>query len=560
MDLNEKIKAEVKKLLGSNSLEEYQGNKNRIFIRVPKSQIKEVAKYFKSIQARLVYISVIDLGLNGFDVVYHYALDHLERRLHFNVKVNVPRDCPELPSLTSETMEALWPEREIMDLTRVKFIGNPIKKHLWLPYEWPKPFGSESISEENFSTNGLKEQEKDWTYISAKSKEIDGSTILIGPYHPLLLESCYFKFKVDGEEILDVEIKVGWNHRGIMKLFEDKSFKRGLFISERICGICSIAHTTAYCNAIEYLWGLEIPDRAKYIRTLMNELERIHSHLLWLAVTGDLIGFETLFMLALKTREKIMDTFERLSGHRRNTACNLIGGVRIDPTPEVLQKTERTLQEVKEDVKLLLKIIQSHRIVRKRMEDVGILELQTAKELGVVGPTARGSGYKVDSRWSDPFAAYGPEYTSWDIILEDGKDCWSRAIVRLKELLVSLDISFQCIDALKRIKGSIVEKPKKAFEGESIGKNEAPRGELFYYIVSNGTNKPYSVRIRTPSYRNNSALPFILKGHSLADAPIIIGSIDPCMACTDRMIKVIDVKKDKIEYFLLKDLVKRRKK
>jgi Ni,Fe-hydrogenase III large subunit/Ni,Fe-hydrogenase III component G len=545
MDLNEKIKAEVKKLLGLNSLEEYQGNRNRISIRVPKSQIKEVAKYFKSIQARLVYISVIDLGLNGFDVVYHYALDHLEQRLHFNVKVNVPRDCPELPSLTSETMEALWPEREMMDLTRIKFIGNPIKSNLWLPYEWPKPIES---------------KEEGWVSLQSKNNEVNSSTILIGPYHPLLLEGCYFKFKVDGEEILDVEIKVGWNHRGIMKLLEDKSFNRGLFISERICGICSIAHTTAYCNALEYLWEIEIPDRAKYIRTFMDELERIHSHLLWLAVIGDLMGFETLFMLALKTRESIMDTFERLSGHRRNAACNLIGGVRINPSLEVLIKTEKSLQEVKKEAKFLLETVQSHKVARKRMEDLGILKLSTAKELGVVGPTARGSGYKVDSRWSDPFAAYSPEYTSWDVVLENDGDCWSRAIVRLKELLVSLDISFQCIDALKRVKGSIIEKPKKAFEGESIGKNEAPRGELFYYIVSNGANKPYSVRIRTPSYRNNSALPFILKGHNLADAPIIIGSIDPCMSCTDRMVKVIDVKKDKTEYFLLKDLVKRRKK
>jgi len=551
MSLNDKVRIDIKALLGADLLEEYLGNKNRVFIRVPKNRVKEVAKYFKSIQARLAYISVIDLGLDGFDIVYHYALDHLERWFHFNIKVNVPRDNPELPSLTSETMEALWPEREMMDLMPVKFLGNPIKEHLWLPYEWPN-------SIENEASNSLKDE--GWVHLFKESKEMNGSTILIGPYHPLLLESCYFKFKVDGEEILDAKIKVGWNHRGIMKLFEDKNFNRGLFISERICGICSIAHTTAYCNAVEYLWGLEIPDRAKYIRTFMNELERIHSHLLWLAVVGDLIGFETLFMLALKTREKIMDTFERLSGHRRNTACNLIGGVRIDPTPRMLDKVEKSLKEVKEETKFILDVIQKHRVVRRRMEDIGILEFQTAKEFGAVGPTARGSGYKVDIRWSDPFAAYSPEYTSWDVVLENGKDCWSRTIVRLKELFVSLDISFQCIEALKRIKGLVREKPKKTPKGESIGKNEAPRGELFYYIVSDGSNIPYSVRIRTPSYRNNSVLPLILKGYSLADAPIIIGSIDPCMSCTDRMVEVIDIKKEKVRYFSFKELTKKLRK
>ncbi|MEM3061220.1 MAG: NADH-quinone oxidoreductase subunit C, partial [Candidatus Bathyarchaeia archaeon] len=222
MNLSEEVEVNIGNLLGPDLLDKYRGNRNRVFIRTSKNRIEEVADYFKSIRARLAYVSVIDLGFDGFDVVYHYALDHLESRLHFNVKVNVPRDSPELPSLTSKTMEALWPEREMMDLTPINFLGNPIKKHLWLPYEWPKPVESEALSEE---------REEGWACLSSKSRETDGSTILIGPYHPLLLESCYFKFKVDGEEILDAEIKVGWNHRGIMKLFEDKSFNRGLFIS-----------------------------------------------------------------------------------------------------------------------------------------------------------------------------------------------------------------------------------------------------------------------------------------------------------------------------------------
>jgi Ni,Fe-hydrogenase III large subunit/Ni,Fe-hydrogenase III component G len=550
MSLINEVETNLEKLLGSDLLAKYQKSKRRVYIRISKNRVKDVANYFKSIQARLAHISVIDLGLNGFDVIYHYALDHLERQLHFNIKVNISREEPELPSVTSETMEALWPEREMMDLMPVKFLGNPMKKHLWLPYEWPKPVESEDLE---------KDEQENWVSLPTQSREIDGSTILVGPYHPLLLESCYFKFKVDGEEILDAEIKVGWNHRGIMKLFEDKSFQRGIFISERICGICSIAHTTAYCNAMENLWDLEIPDRAKYIRTLMDELERIHSHLLWLAVAGDLIGFETLFMLALKTREKIMDIFEILSGHRRNTACNLIGGVRIDPTLEMLQKTESSLKEVKKEVKLLISMVQDHKVAQKRMEDIGLLPLQIAKNMGVVGPTARGSGYKVDSRWSDPFAAYSPEYTTWDVVLEEGKDCWARTMVRLKELLVSLDISFQCIEALKRVKGPVVEKLGKPPEGESIGKNEAPRGELFYYVVSNGSNTPYSIRVRTPSYRNNSALPFMLKGYTLADAPIIIGSIDPCMSCTDRIVKVIDAKKGDEKQFTLKELTRRWK-
>ena len=497
----------------------------------------------------MAHISVIDIGVDGFDIVYHYALDHLEKSLHLNLKVRVSREDPKLPSLANITEEAIWPEREMMDFTRVTFMGNPISQHLWLPYEWP-----------NLPENELKEdnvrKDKEWMPLSQNPQMSERSQILFGPYHPAFIESVYWRLKVDGEEILDAKIKLGWNHRGIMKLFEDKSYRRALMISERICGICHISHTSAYTNAIERIAGIEIPSRARYLKTLLNELERIHSHLLWFAVAADLIGFKTLFMLAFKLREEVMDIFEKISGHRRTTNCIQIGGIRFDISHEDLNQIEKKLRHMNRKTQEMLEWIQQQSVLRKRMEDIGILPYETVVKLGGVGPTARGSNFKIDTRWSDPFAAYGDEYTTWDVVLEDGKDCMARTLVRLKELLVSFDLCYQTIDYLKKNQGSFLLEMKNIPEGEAIGKNEAPRGELMYYVISDGTNVPYSIRVRTPSYRNNSLLPSMLKGYSVADAPIIIGSIDPCMSCSDRLTIIENIRTEKISILSLKDMMR----
>jgi Ni,Fe-hydrogenase III large subunit/NADH:ubiquinone oxidoreductase subunit C len=550
MLLSDEIKTEIKHIVGRRRIREEALPKNRYNFTISNNSIEEVATYLKKSKGRLAYISVIDIGVDGFQVVYHYALDHLEKNLHFNFKAHIPRDDPQLPSLGKITEEAIWPEREMMDFTRVKFIGNPLLNHLWLPYEWPNPI--EGASSKNDSNNDMK-----GVSVTQNLGEAKRSLILFGPYHPALIESVYWRLKVDGEEILDAEIKLGWNHRGIMKLFEDKSYRRALMISERICGICHISHTSAYTNAVENIAGIELPPRARYLKTLLNEFERIHSHLLWFAVAMDLIGFTTSFMLAFKLREEIMDIFEKISGHRRTTNCIQIGGIRFDISEADLLHIERRIQFMDKKTREMIEWATDHPVIRKRLEDIGVLPYETSIRLGGVGPTARGSDCKVDVRWSDPFAAYGEEWTTWDVIVENGGDCLSRTIVRLKELLVSYDLCYQCLEYLKKNQGSFYIEMDNMPSGEGLGKNEAPRGELLYYIISDGTNVPYSIRVRTPSYRNNSLLPEMLKGYSIADAPIIIGSIDPCMSCTDRLTRIEDVKTNKVTTLSLKEILRR---
>ncbi|WP_455369083.1 hydrogenase large subunit [[Eubacterium] cellulosolvens] len=531
MEYSEEIFYGLRQRLGQDLISESKPTPKINVIHVRKDRVRELAKYLtQELEGRLIHISTIDKGLDGYEVIYHYSFDHIEKYLHINIKVELPSEDSRIESISIESPQSSWSEREMMEFTPVKFIDHPDPRHLWLPHEWPNPVESEKC-EHYVEKNGELQSPT-----STKSEKT--SLIPIGPYHPLLIEGAYFKVKLDRDEISDVDVKLGWNHRGIMKLFEGRSYSRGLFLAEHICGICNVTHTTAYLNAVESLAGIDIPDRARYIRTLMAELERIHSHLLWLGVAGDLIGFKTLFMLSWKVREQVLDIFDLLSGSRRAPAMNLIGGVRDDIQGENIFKTLRRLKEMKSETEKLIKIIYDHSVARKRLQDIGKLAISKAKIDGAVGPTARASGWKLDTRLSSPYAAYSPEYTTWEIVTETAGDVWARTIVRLREILVSIDISSQCLETLNLKGGPIsvdVVDPKNFVLQESHGKAEAPRGELFYYIVSDGTNIPHSVRIRTPSFRNNSLLPNLLKGHTLADAPIIIGSIDPCYSCTDRI-------------------------
>jgi len=545
---SEDMLADLRERLGPDLTSESKDPENTFTINTRKERVREVARYLiGEVQGRLIQVSVIDRGLDGYEVVYHYSLDHLEKNLHINVKVLLPADEPEVESVSLEAPESSWSEREMMEFTPVRFINHPDPRHLWLPHEWPNPVESEKYNP--VERNGV------LTTPATYSKNSEASLIPLGPYHPLLIEGAYFRVKFDGEEITDADVKLGWNHRGIMKLFESRSYTRGAFLAERVCGICNVTHTTAYLNAVESLSGIEIPDRARYIRTLMAELERVHSHLLWLGVAGDLIGFKTLFMLSWKVREQVLDVFESVTGSRRAPAMNLIGGVRKDVSSENIKKTERRLGGMRREVERLVDIAYNHPVVRKRLQDIGRLNLATAKNAGAVGPTARASGWKLDTRSSSPYAAY--EYVTWDVVTDGGGDAWARTIVRLKEILVSIDISTQCLEALNHRGGPISIEPvdPKDFKlSEALGKAEAPRGELVYYIVSDGTNIPHSVRIRTPSFRNNALIPNLLKGHTLADAPIIVGSIDPCYSCTDRTVIVQDSRRGTIWKTALIDL------
>lgn len=361
----------------------------------------------------------------------------------------------------------------------------------------------------------------------------------IGPFHPALKEAAFFILEVEGERIVGGDFKFGYMHRGIEDLATKKSYHSNIFLAERVCGICNTVHSTCYTQTVEALMNIEPPERAKYIRTIIFETERLQSHLLWFGVGMHEIGYDTAYMYMWREREHAVDILESVCGKRVNLGINTLGGTRRDITSDKQGLIKTKLDRLEKSAKKIEKLLLEDRVLKARVKDVGVLTKDEAKKLCVVGPTARGSGVDIDTRRDDPYAAY--PYVEFEVPVEDDGDVLSRTLVRLKELSQSISIIRQAIKGLTEGPIALKELPFPK-PGEAFGRVEAHRGELVYYIRSNGTNCPERVKIRTPSVvNNNSILPMML-GETIADAPIILASIDPCFSCTDR-VTIVDVKK-----------------
>ncbi len=358
--------------------------------------------------------------------------------------------------------------------------------------------------------------------------------IPIGPYHPLQEEPELFKLYCEGEIVKDIEWETGYNHRGIEKINESKTFDQVFFVVERVCGICSTSHPFAYANAMEELAKAEVPDRAKYIRSIIGELERLHSHLLWVGLAGHFLGYNTVFMWAWKYREIILDLFERITGNRNNYAMFKIGGVRRDIPNSQIPDIKSVLDTLKPKVDLLTGAVMDDPVIHARTKKVGILSKEDIINFGAVGPTARASGVAIDVRKDDPYAAY--PLVNWKVITSEGCDVFAKAEVRLLELYESISIIDQCLDKMTHLKeGDILNPVKNIPEGMGFGRAEAPRGEVFHFVKSDGSNSPVRHKIRAPSYVNIATFKKSCIGQTIADATIILAAVDPCYCCTERM-------------------------
>ncbi|MDD5662454.1 MAG: nickel-dependent hydrogenase large subunit [Candidatus Omnitrophica bacterium] len=357
--------------------------------------------------------------------------------------------------------------------------------------------------------------------------------IPIGPQHPALKEPEGFSVALKGEKILGVDIRLGYNHRGIEKAAEERTYVQDIYLIERVCGICSHSHSTCFVQAVEEIAGLAVPIRALYIRTIIAELERIHSHLLWLGVAGHEIGFDTLLMYSWRDREVVMDILAAITGNRVNYGMNTIGGVRRDIDAQQTEDILKALTILEERTKYYIEVATQETTIIKRLSGVGILSREDVLRLDAVGPTARASGVKRDVRADDPYAAYAE--LSFKVITDDHADVYGRTVVRVKELMESYKIIRQ---ALKNLPAGplTVRAPRKIPVGEAISRYEAPRGEDVHYVKSNGTEKPERVKIRAPTLANVQAVKHMLRDRYLADMPIVVAAIDPCFSCTDRMV------------------------
>ena len=366
--------------------------------------------------------------------------------------------------------------------------------------------------------------------------------IPIGPYHPLQEEPEFFKLHVEGEKVVKLDIELGYNHRGIEKLSESKTFEETVFLVERICGICSTSHPIACVQAVEDAGDIEVPERALYIRSLIGELERLHSHMLWLGLAGHFLGFNTVWMWAWRYREPILDIFELITGNRNHYAMMKPGGVRRDIKAEDIPTILKMLDGLKGPINLFKGAVVDDPVLHARLKGVGVLTRQQAIDYCVLGPTARASGVAIDVRRDHPHAAYG--MVDWNVIVMQNGDVFDKAVVRVLEMVESIRICEQCLEKLKSVPGPIDSNPKEIKPGEGIGHYEAPRGEVFHYIRSDGGNRPVRHKVRAPSYMNVPSNQVAVLGQSVSDATIILAAVDPCYCCTERM-AAVDVETQK---------------
>jgi len=373
-------------------------------------------------------------------------------------------------------------------------------------------------------------------------------TIPIGPIHPALKEPIQLDLEIDGEQVVDVDIKVGQVHRSIEWLGMNRNNPvQSIYLSERICGICNICHPFCLVLAVEQAADIAVPDRAEYIRVIAAEMERIHSHILWAGVAAHEIGFDTVFYLTWRVREEIMDMIEYVFGNRVTKAILQVGGVRRDITEEQLPRIRQGLDYYKRIFEQLRRIFLEDETVKMRCRNVGILGREDALKLTTVGPTVRASGIPKDVRQDQPYSAYAdldikaitPDIITGTVV----GDVYDRIIVRLLEVKQSVEIIEECLE--KMPDGPILTEAKMPrllklltdAAGEGVGRVEAPRGEDIHYVrMETGVSTLSTWKVRAPTYINLVAIPTMLKGMQIADVPITFASIDPCISCTNRAI------------------------
>lgn len=352
----------------------------------------------------------------------------------------------------------------------------------------------------------------------------------IGPLHVALEEPVYFHLELDGEIVRKVELSSGHVHRGMEGMATQRNMFQNTTLTERVCSLCSNSHSLTYCMAVENLLRMDIPLRAKYLRVLAEETKRVASHLFNVAIFAHNIGFKSLFLHIMEVRENMQDVKETVYGNRMNLSANCIGGVKYDMDDELIGYVQEKLTLVQEAMQTTLRTFRTDASVHKRSRGVGILPPDEARAFGVVGPVARGSGLAMDVRRDIPYLVY-PQL-EFEVITETGCDVYSRAMVRLREALESVGILNQCLASLHE--GRLVAPLPGIPEGEAVARSEAPRGELIYYIRTDGSDTPTRLKWRVPSYMNWEALSVMMKDCQLADVPVIVNSIDPCVSCTER--------------------------
>jgi|GEM_PF-7026 len=468
----------------------------------------------------------------GFEALHLFALDRDGARLALRIALDARR--PALPAITPVIRGASWAELEMRDMLGIEPLGHPDARRLVLPPGFPD--GIHPLRKE--VPHDLAWEGEPGPADAPRPAPPGTTEVVLGPFFPVLEEPSQWRLFVDGERVVGAEYRGFFCHRAVEKLGDSVlGWNEVIALAERICGICGCVHSTAYCQAVEEAAGLAVPLRGRVVRTLVLELERLQSHLLWLGLAGHVVGFDWLFMHAWRLREPLMDLAERLTGSRKHFSLNLVGGTRFDVPRAALGAVEACAGEVAAGARALADALEGDDAWTARLAGVGVLTPQEARATGAVGPTARASGIDVDVRRDHPYAAYA--LVRFAVAVETGGDVLARTRVRVREVFESVAIVRQCVALLDHLPegGVRADVPPDLPAGrEGQGAVEAPRGEVHHFVRTGARRGPERWRVRAPSYQNLQAVPLMFKpGTQVADVPIALASIDPCFSCTERV-------------------------
>lgn len=479
-----------------------------------------------------------------------------EEKCFITIKTLIPANDPTFPSVTPFVPACVWYEREAYDMFGLIAEGLPDKRRLVLSDDWPNdiyPLRKDALPYNERPDVVLPDDEPEY-----KFNKPSGDTLIdvpLGPLHITSDEAGHFRLFCDGDTIVDADYRLFYQHRGMEKLAENRmNYDQMAFLAERICGICGYAHSIACIEATENSMGVEVPLRAQAIRVICLEIERLHSNLLNIGLACEVTGNYTAFMHIFRIREYSMELAQLVTGGRKTYGNVIIGGLRRDMTTQEIKKSLEIVEKIDTQLTEIWQAIMEDKRQIGRWEGVGILDKQVARDFSPVGPNMRGSGFKRDFRYDHTYGFF--KYIDFQISTEQGGDVLARESVRYKELKSALKIIKQCLELMPQTPISLTN-PKFDFKPQNFafGYDEAPRGDNVHWIMQGGTQKVYRWRVRAATYANWPSLRYQFRGNSIADAALIVCSLDPCYSCTER-VTLTDIRSGKSKILTDKDLKK----
>jgi len=485
------------------------------------------AQLYKKWQGRLVSLFADDVRReqNCFHLYYVFALDSLHG--FFILRVPVAADQPQFLSLTNAVPAANWQEREVQDLFGLKLEGHPNPRRCALHDDWPEVFPLRKDFD-------LKTVLPPFQGERHKFRQVEGEGVFqvpVGPVHAGIIEPGHFLFSVAGEPVLYLQIRLFYTHKGTEKLFENIPITHGVRLAESISGDSSFAHATAFCHAIERAADVEAPPRARVLRSICLELERLYNHIADIGAIATDVAFVVGNAHAMRLKEQVLQLNERLTGHRllRGMAC--LGGTRFDWDAAQLEAIGKFIESLRPEFDSLVELIRNSSSTRDRLETTGVLKPSIARDLGVVGVAGRASGFDHDLRRDFPHAAY--DGVAFTVPVYQQGDVLRRMQVRIDEVRQSLCIIEQL---LQKVPGGPTRLPVPALPADvvALGYVEGWRGEIFHWIRTAGDGRIARCKVKDPSLQNWPALSEAILGNIIPDFPVVNKSFNLSYSGVDR--------------------------